>query len=106
MNANLAYRLSQNGALRTLEQRGILALIEANANTGKTCVYYHESKSLMDMSHVIHCLELWGYSAHLIKKDAYLLFDEDEYTAIAEEIKEWSIAISWEPEEIDNDIPF
>lgn len=106
MNANLAFYLSKIGALRTLEQRGILESISASANIGKTGTYYHESTSSSDMSHVIHCLELFGYNAHLVKPDAYLVLGDEESIAIAKEIKEWSIAISWEPEEINNDIPF
>ncbi len=104
MNANLAYRLTQIGAFRTLEQRGILESIYSSANIGKTETYYHESKSSTDMSHVIHCLELFGYSAHLVKLDVYLALGDEEGIAIAEEIKEWSITISWDQEE--NDIPF
>lgn len=106
MNANLAFYLSKIGALRTLEQRGILESISASANIGKTGTYYHESTSSSDMSHVIHCLELFGYNAHLVKPDAYLILGDEESIAIAKEIKEWSIAISWELEEINNDIPF
>jgi len=106
MNANLVYRLTQIGALRTLEQKGILESIYSSANIGKTGTYYHESTSSSDMNHVIHCLELFGYDAHLVKPDAYLILGDEESIATAKEIKEWSIAISWEPEEIDNDIPF